>query len=256
MKYNYLISLLLAVTLTTTVSAQTDERQQTVTSCITNKDAKFLLFPTRNHFNFLKLNTRTGEVYIVQFGLENPEHRFQAKINSVLYPLVSQAEESNGRFYLYPTNNIFNFLLMDQIDGRVWQVQWGFKSEDYRLTKIENDMTRFNEESSYGDSIYITGLEFRDNLFYKDRELFSGRVYSKNGQMFAFITDGRPDKIVVHHYNMKEYAYEFNELSDIPDKIKYFCDDYGNLITKEKFIKEYPALIRLGKEFATSLHLE
>ena len=70
MKSKHLFSLLLAVTLTTTAVAQTDERQQTVTSSIPNKDAKFLLFPTRNNFIFLKLNTSNGEVYLVQFSLD------------------------------------------------------------------------------------------------------------------------------------------------------------------------------------------
>ena len=55
---------------------------------------------------------------------------------------------------------------------------------------------------------------------------------------------------------MKEYAYEFKELSDIPDKVKNFYDDYGNPITKEEFIDKYPALIRIGKEFAKSLHMQ
>jgi hypothetical protein len=29
-----------------------------------------------------------------------------------------------GRFTLQETQNIFTFLLLDQDDGRVWQVQW------------------------------------------------------------------------------------------------------------------------------------
>ena len=256
MKFYYLISFLLAVTLTITVSAQTDERQQTVTSSISNKDAKFLLFPTRNNYIFLKLNTSNGEVYLVQFSLDKPESRFETKIESYLYPLVSTKEESNGRFYLYPTANFFNYLLVDQIDGRVWQLQWGFKSADHKLIKIENNRAQLNEQTSFSDSIRVSDLEFNGNLAYKDHELFSGKVYSKEGQMFAFVTDGRPFTVVVNHNNKKEYAYEFKELSDIPDKVKHFYNDYGTPITKEEFIEKYPDLIRIGKEFATSLHLE
>ena len=74
--------------------------------------------------------------------------------------------------------------------------------------------------------------------------------------MFSFIKDGRPFTVVVNHYNMKEFAYEFKEMSDIPDKVKNFYDDYGNPVTKEEFIEKYPALIRIGKEFAKSLHLQ
>ena len=30
----------------------------------------------------------------------------------------------NGRFKLYPTGNMYNFVMVDVIDGRTWQVQW------------------------------------------------------------------------------------------------------------------------------------
>jgi len=30
----------------------------------------------------------------------------------------------NGRFKLYPTENTYNFIMVDVIDGRTWQVQW------------------------------------------------------------------------------------------------------------------------------------
>lgn len=30
----------------------------------------------------------------------------------------------NGRFKLYPTDNMYNFIMVDVIDGRTWQVQW------------------------------------------------------------------------------------------------------------------------------------
>jgi len=38
----------------------------------------------------------------------------------------------NGRFKLYPTGNMYNFIMVDVIDGRTWQVQWN-NSENKRL---------------------------------------------------------------------------------------------------------------------------
>ena len=35
----------------------------------------------------------------------------------------------NGRFKLYPTDNIFNFIMVDVIDGDTYQVQWNTKSK-------------------------------------------------------------------------------------------------------------------------------
>ena len=37
--------------------------------------------------------------------------------------------ERNGRFFLYPTQNMYNFILLDQVDGRTWQVQWSIDKD-------------------------------------------------------------------------------------------------------------------------------
>ena len=36
----------------------------------------------------------------------------------------------NGRFKLYPTGNMYNFIMVDTIDGRTFQVQWSIKEEE------------------------------------------------------------------------------------------------------------------------------
>ncbi|MCQ2975944.1 MAG: hypothetical protein MJ211_14180 [Bacteroidales bacterium] len=87
-----------------------------------NDAGVYKLYPTENNWMFLKLNTRTGEIWHVQFTVENPQNRFQELITSML---AFGSEQKNGRFELYPTNNFYNFILLDTIDGRAWQVQWG-----------------------------------------------------------------------------------------------------------------------------------
>lgn len=42
-----------------------------------------------------------------------------------------------GRFTLYPTQNRYNFILLDQTDGRTWQVQWSTKPEEVGLWRIQ-----------------------------------------------------------------------------------------------------------------------
>ena len=37
-----------------------------------------------------------------------------------------------GRFTLYATDNMWTFILLDQIDGDTWQVQWSLE-EDKRF---------------------------------------------------------------------------------------------------------------------------
>ena len=36
------------------------------------------------------------------------------------------------RFKLYPTQNIYTFLLLDTINGRTWQVQWSLDNKAVR----------------------------------------------------------------------------------------------------------------------------
>lgn len=245
-----IFSILLSLTFALTISSQTNEHTQTVTSSIPNKDAKFLLFPTKNNFNFLKLNTRNGEVYIVQYSLDNPDNRLETKIESYQYPLVSKEEESNGRFYLYPTTNFFNFLLMDQIDGRVWQLQWGFKRDDHRLIRIDNIQTYINQM----DTTMVADLEYKNNLYYKKGELYTGDAYSPDKLMKCFFYEGRYRFTRVFHFNGTQDAFTFKQESDIPEKCEWFLDDFGNDISKDKFIEKYPAVIRKAKEFAKTLH--
>ena len=129
----FLMILMCMVSLT--VFAQDKPPVQVATSMIENKDAKFLLFPTQNIYVFVKLNTATGEVYIVQYGFSK-DSRVEVKMNSEVYPLVQPEDQSNGRFFLYPTTNIYNFILVDQIDGRLWQVQWDTKPDNRIIFEI------------------------------------------------------------------------------------------------------------------------
>ena len=46
--------------------------------------------------------------------------------------IENRGAAQNGRFKLYPTGNMYNFIMVDVIDGRTWQVQWN-NSENKRL---------------------------------------------------------------------------------------------------------------------------
>lgn len=92
----------------------------------TDSAVVYRLFSTRNMYTFIKLNTRNGQMWQVQWSNES-NYRFETVLSDI--PRVTKDEEKNGRFFLYPTTNIYNFILLDQIDGRTWQVQWGKEKE-------------------------------------------------------------------------------------------------------------------------------
>mgnify|MGYP006969176597 CR=1 FL=1 len=93
---------------------------------------RFVLYQTTNHWNLLELDTRTGEVWQVQYVV-NEGDRFKEKIVSSrlgIYDDVATAPD--GRFILYPTHNNYNFLLLDKQKGNVWQVQWSVDEDSYQ----------------------------------------------------------------------------------------------------------------------------
>ncbi|NOS91197.1 MAG: hypothetical protein HOP30_04705 [Cyclobacteriaceae bacterium] len=115
---------------TISASAQSTTPTQNIS---TDSTVVFRLFSTSNMYNFIKLNTRNGKMWQVQWGIED-KYRFQTKLSDI--SLVNIDEEKNGRFFLYPTTNTYNFILLDQIDGRAWQVQWSLEEKNRMVIRI------------------------------------------------------------------------------------------------------------------------
>ena len=87
----------------------------------------YQLIPTTNILTQLLLDTATGRVWQIQFSLgDAPSARWVVNGSSML----PQGEaQKNGRFALYPTQNMYNFLLLDRQDSRIWQLQWSADAE-------------------------------------------------------------------------------------------------------------------------------
>lgn len=114
--------------------AQTDTKPIENVNGLRSTAVAYRLFPTQNRWTFIKLNTRNGQMWQVQFSMES-ETRFTTFLN--LEPLVSKEKEVNERFTLYPTENIFTFILLDQLNGKTWQVQWSSDPENRGTIPIE-----------------------------------------------------------------------------------------------------------------------
>ena len=123
--------LLILFILPLTLLGQTDEVPTQIIS--SDKTDVYELFPTSNMYNFIKLNTRNGQMWQVQWGTES-KYRFETSLSEM--KRVDKEDEVNGRFALYPTTNNYNLILLDQIDGRAWQVQWSFEASDRMVLRI------------------------------------------------------------------------------------------------------------------------
>ncbi|MBR3831863.1 MAG: hypothetical protein IKJ52_11550 [Muribaculaceae bacterium] len=96
------------------------------TSTATNN---YVLYPTVNIYTFLKLDTRNGRIWQVQYSLD--ENEFEVVL-SEKYLAIGDA----GRFALYPTTNNWTFLLLDTLLGDVYHVQWSQDADKRVLYKI------------------------------------------------------------------------------------------------------------------------
>lgn len=123
MKKLFFASMILLMTISTFAQSTSDTPSQNIS---TDSNVEYRLFSTKNLYTFIKLNTKNGQMWQVQWSTKGNE--FETPIS--LITRVTKEEEKNGRFFLYPTTNIYNFVLLDQIDGRVWQVQWSAEPKD------------------------------------------------------------------------------------------------------------------------------
>lgn len=88
---------------------------------IMNDCPAYELYRTDNMWTFLKLETSTGKIRQVQYAVGDGD-AFQVVLNDI--SLAFDGMETAGRFKLHPTDNIYNFLLLDTHTGSVWQAQW------------------------------------------------------------------------------------------------------------------------------------
>jgi len=87
---------------------------------------RFKMIETDNFHILLKWDTRTGKTWMVQYSLPDTPalENFIPRSN-----IITEEEGWNGRFELYPTKNMFNFIMVDTYNGNTYQVQWGTDSE-------------------------------------------------------------------------------------------------------------------------------
>jgi hypothetical protein len=108
--------------------------QSTVSEPSQSTTVQYRLFRTNNMWTFIKLDTTTGKMWIVQYDVQGDD-RGSVELNT--RDLSNGKEKTPGRFTLYPTSNMYTFILLDQIYGNTWQVQWSFESANRFVVPID-----------------------------------------------------------------------------------------------------------------------
>ena len=90
---------------------------------------RYKLYQTENIYTLLQLDTKTGKIEQVQWSLDSDkEGTFTINDDDLTWGFG----HGSGTFELYPTKNMYQFILIDKTDGRKWHVQWGTGGEKSR----------------------------------------------------------------------------------------------------------------------------
>lgn len=97
---------------------------------------RYKMYQTENIYNLLKLDTRTGAVWQVQYRMKDVHAHTIGIDYGFSTGVISDISGWDGRFELYPTKNMYTFILLDTGTGNTYQVQWGTNSDHRFMERI------------------------------------------------------------------------------------------------------------------------
>ncbi len=130
-----LITLLFVLFATISFAQGQNKQNTTVQQKQVSENTIYQLYPTDNYWTFIKLDTRNGKMWQVHFSISSDGFEGEQILNSDSL-LMSDEAEVSGRFNLHKTNNMYNFILLDQINGKTYQVQWNSEKEKRFVSRI------------------------------------------------------------------------------------------------------------------------
>lgn len=95
---------------------------------------RYKMYQTENMHNLLHLDTKTGRIKQIQWTLDAENER---TFNVNNEDLSSDSRYGPGVFELYPTKNMYQFILLNKVNGKMWHVQWGLEDEHRWIRRIK-----------------------------------------------------------------------------------------------------------------------
>jgi len=97
----------------------------------------YKLYKTDNMWTFLRLDTATGRLWQLHYSIGDDSKRGTLSVNNLnLGAIYGSGDNYNGRFELYKTENMFNFILLDTETGAAWQAQWSYDPDKRGIVQI------------------------------------------------------------------------------------------------------------------------
>ena len=111
----------------------------------------YKFFETKNYHNQLRLNTQTGELYQMQDdGQTFLVHEASTPESDIVY-----------RYWLYPTQNMWTFILLDTFCGKLWQCQFSVEGSKYIFSiPINNEYLSYTNKSKFSVSPMTSMYQF------------------------------------------------------------------------------------------------
>lgn len=135
-----------------------------------NTKDRYIIYPTENIYTSLLLDTQTGRIWQVQIGIGDSSTAMKSVLSDAYYSYdeeeMKRDYETNlkewedtpeeeradwyvkpeleyyksalgkiGQYKLYPTENMYNFLMVNTETGLTYQVQWNI-DKDLRLVNL------------------------------------------------------------------------------------------------------------------------
>lgn len=124
--------IILFIALCISSCSNAEETTRTVPCSTVNTVNNFLLYPTTNMWTFIKLDTRNGKLWQVQYSIDGDE------FETILSERELATDGMPGQFVLYPTSNMWTFLLLNSENGSVYHVQWNQDADKRIVYPIHN----------------------------------------------------------------------------------------------------------------------
>lgn len=175
----------LVITLLMTISLfsqiQTEKHLDVLDQRNENYIRTYRIFPTKDSRYFIKLNTQTGQMWQIEFNLRK-SNQLEIPLNSKL--LIEKEKEVDNRFTLCNTQNSWNFLLLDNINGKIWQIDWDTRPNKSKISAL-NSSSLIEEEKEIDNRFSLYPTENSWNFLLLD---------NINGKIWQIEWNTRPEK--------------------------------------------------------------
>jgi hypothetical protein len=94
------------------------------------KTNRYALYKTQNMWTYILLDKFTGKIWQCQYSVKGVEY-----ITSIAINPDELSNTVSNKFTIQPMTSMFQFYLINDETGEMWQFQWSTQGDDYRWIK-------------------------------------------------------------------------------------------------------------------------